>query len=150
LIALGAAVETSKRTVDAEDFFGAGVGKTTVLDSDEIVTAIRVPRPPDGARSAFSKFALRRSIDFAIVNCAAMITISGGDAIGARICLNAVDFKPRRALEAEESIRGKFVDEEKAEAAGAAAVSGARPMSCNGYMVQIARTLVKRTILACR
>jgi len=149
LIALGAAVETSKRTVDAEDFFAAGVGKTTVLDSDEIVTEIRVPRPPDAARSAFSKLALRRSIDFPIVNCAAMITTSGGDAIAARICLNAVDFKPHRALEAEERIRGNPVDEENAEAAGAAAVSGARPMSHNGYMVQIAKALVKRTILAC-
>jgi xanthine dehydrogenase YagS FAD-binding subunit len=150
LIALGAAVKTSKRTVEAGDFFEAGVGKTTVLDNDEIVTEIQVPTPSGSTRSAFSKFALRKSIDFPIVNCAAMITSSGGDAVGARICLNAVHFKPHRALEAEESIRGKVIDQENAEEAGAAAVSSARPMSHNGYMVQIAKTLVKRTILACR
>jgi xanthine dehydrogenase YagS FAD-binding subunit len=149
LIALGAAVKTSKRTVEAEDFFEAGVGKTTILDNDEIVTEIQVPTPPGSTRSAFSKFALRKSIDFPIVNCAAMITSSGGDAVGARICLNAVHFKPHRALEAEESIRGRVIHQENAEGAGAAAVSSARPMSHNGYMVQIAKTLVKRTILAC-
>jgi len=149
LIALGASVKTSKRTLEAEAFFEAGVGKTTVLDNDEIVTEIQVPIPPGSTRSAFSKFALRKSIDFPIVNCAAMITISGGDAVGARICLNAVHFKPHRALEAEESIRGKVINQENAEEAGAAAVSSARPMSHNGYMVQIAKTLVKRTILAC-
>jgi CO/xanthine dehydrogenase FAD-binding subunit len=41
------------------------------------------------------------------------------------------------------------VNEETAEAAGAAAVSDARPMTHNAYMVQIAKTLVKRAILAC-
>ena len=149
LIALGATVKTSKRSVDAEEFFEAGVGKTTVLDDDEIVTEIRVPRPPGGARSAFSKFALRKSIDFAIVNCAAMVTTSGGAAVAARICLNAVACRPRRAIEAEESILGRAIDEESAEEAGAAAVASARPMPHNGYMVQIARTLVKRIILSC-
>jgi xanthine dehydrogenase YagS FAD-binding subunit len=150
LIALGASVKTSKRTLEAEDFFEAGVGKTTVLDNDEIVTEIQVPIPPRSTRSAFSKFALRKSIDFPIVNCAATITSSGGSAVGARICLNAVHFKPHRALEAEESIRGKVINQENAEEAGAAAVSSARPMSHNGYMVQIAKTLVKRIILSCK
>lgn len=149
LIALNASIQTSKRTLDAEDFFAVGVCKTTVLESDEIVTEIRVPAPVVGTKSAFVKVAPRKSIDFAIVNCAARLTSSGGKAVAARICLNAVHVKPRRAVEAERSILGTIVNEEAAEAAGAAAVSKARPMTRNGYMVQIASTLVKRAILAC-
>jgi xanthine dehydrogenase YagS FAD-binding subunit len=149
LIALNASIQTSKRTLDAEDFFAVGVCKTTVLESDEIVTEIRVPAPVDGAKSAFQKLAPRKSIDFAIVNCAVRLTSSGGKAAAARVCLNAVHVKPRRAVEAEQSIVGATVNEEAAEAAGAAAVSSARPMTHNAYMVQIARTLVKRAILAC-
>ena len=149
LIALGAAVRTSKRTVEAEDFFAAGVGKTTVLDSDEIVTEIELRSSPRATKSAFSKFALRKSIDFPIVNCAARITVSDGKVAAARICLNAVHIKPYRSKDAEESIAGKGLTEANAEAAGAAAVASARPMTHNGYMVQIAKTLVKRTILAC-
>ena len=45
---------------------------------------------------------------------------------------------------------GKAMNESHAEAAGVAAVSSARPMPHNGYMVQIAKTLVKRAILACK
>jgi xanthine dehydrogenase YagS FAD-binding subunit len=150
LIALGAAIETSKRTVEAENFFAVGVGKTTVLDDDEIVTGIQIPTPAAGTKSAFEKFALRKSVDFPIVNCAARITSSGGRAVAARICLNAVDVIPHRAIEAEESIAGKAMNESHAEAAGVAAVSSARPMPHNGYMVQIAKTLVKRAILACK
>jgi xanthine dehydrogenase YagS FAD-binding subunit len=149
LIALAAKVETSKRTVDAGDFFAAGVCKTTVLDSDEIVTAIQIPTPCDATRSAFSQVALSKSIDFPIVNCAAGITVSDGKVTAARICLNAVHIKPYRAFDAEKSIVGRVVNEEHAEAAATAAVSSARPMTHNGYMVQIAKTLVKRTILAC-
>jgi CO/xanthine dehydrogenase FAD-binding subunit len=75
--------------------------------------------------------------------------VSDGKVAVARVCLNAVHIKPYRAIDAEESIAGKAMTEESAERAGAAAVSSARPMTHNGYMVQIAKTLVKRTILAC-
>jgi xanthine dehydrogenase YagS FAD-binding subunit len=149
LIALAARVKTSKRTVEAEDFFAVGVGKTTVLESDEIVTEIQLPTPPHETKSAFEKFALRKSIDFPIVNCAARITCAAGRVVAARICLNGVHVKPYRAVAAEESLVGKGVNEEDADAAGATAVSAARPMTHNGFMVQIAKTLVKRAILAC-
>ena len=90
LIALNGELKTSKRTIGAEDFFQVGVSKTTVLEGDEIVTEIQVPKPAPGTKSAFLKFALRKSIDFAIVDCAAMVTTKKGKVDAARICLNAV------------------------------------------------------------
>ena len=150
LVALGARVETSKRTLAIEEFFQVGVSRTTVLEDDEIVTEIRIPRPGEHARSSFIKFALRKSIDFPIVNCAAAVTLSHDRVTDVRICLNAVYVTPYRALEAEESLVGEVLSEENAERAGAAAVSTARPLAHNAYMVQIAKTLVKRTVLACR
>jgi CO/xanthine dehydrogenase FAD-binding subunit len=50
---------------------------------------------------------------------------------------------------AEEAIVGKALDETIAEAAGDAAVSHAKPLHDNAYMVQAAKTMVKRAILAC-
>jgi len=118
LIALNARVKTSKRTVRAEDFFQVDVSRTTVLENDEIVTEIQVPAPADGTKSAFLKFALRKSIDFPIVNCASMISCSGGKVDAARICLNAVYVKPYRAVVAEKAIIGKEISNDHAEAAG--------------------------------
>ena len=149
LIALDARIKTSKRTLRAEDFFQVEVSKTTVLDADEIVTEIQMPVPADGSRSAFLKFALRKSIDFPIVNCAVMLTSSGNNVEAARICLNAVYVKPYRAVKAEEAIIGRGIDESSAEAAGSAAVSEAKPLKDNAYMVQVAKILAKRAILAC-
>jgi len=150
LIALNAEIETSKQTMPAEDFFQVKVRNTTVMDSDEIVTGIKIPKPDTHTKSAFIKFAIRKSIDFPIVNCAAMITSSGNKVTAARVCLNAVFVKPYRNIDAEEAIIGSTITGESAEAAGRIAVSNAEPMAHNGYMVQIAGTLVKRTILACK
>jgi xanthine dehydrogenase YagS FAD-binding subunit len=147
LVALDATVKTSRRSIKAEDFFQVSVAKTTVLDDDEIVTAIQIPKP--AGKSAFVKFALRKAIDFPIVNCAAMVAISKKKVTAARICLNAVYVKPYRATAAEEAIKGKAINETNTEAAGAAAVFDARPMPYNAYMVQIAKTMVKRAILGC-
>jgi xanthine dehydrogenase YagS FAD-binding subunit len=150
LIVMDAVVKTSKRMINAEDFFEVDVSKTTVLDSDEIVTEIQIPMPPQEARSAFLKFAARKTIDFPIVNCAAMISTSAGRVSAARVCLNAVYVKPYRALRAEEAIRGKEVNEDTAEAAGQAAVYNAKPVRHNRYMVHVAKALVKRAILGCQ
>lgn len=147
LIALDASIKTTKRSVGAEDFFQVMPVKTTVLDDDEIVTGIELPQP--AGRSAFVKFALRKAIDFPIVNCAAMLAISEGKVSSARICLNAVYVKPYRAFAAEEAIVGQQVDDARAEAAGAAGVRGAKPMSNNAYMVPVAKAMIKRAILGC-
>ena len=149
LIALDAKIKTSKRTINAEDFFNVGVSRTTVLEDDEIVLEIVTPEPAEGSKSAFLKFSLRKTIDFPIVNCAAMITAKNGKVDAARICLNAVWVKPYRATRAEEYIVGKAISEETAEAAGGEITPSAKPMRNNAYMVQIAKTLVKRSILAC-
>jgi xanthine dehydrogenase YagS FAD-binding subunit len=144
LVALDAKIVTSKRTINAQDFWDVKIPGNTVLATDEIVTEIHVPTPAGGANSAFLKFALRNSIDFPIVNCA--VAVSGG---AVRICLNAVAPKPYRATKAEEAITGKPLTEANAETAGEAAVAGADPLDGNKYKVQIAKVLVKRTLLAC-
>ncbi|HOC75148.1 MAG TPA: xanthine dehydrogenase family protein subunit M [Deltaproteobacteria bacterium] len=149
LIALGASVVTSRRTINAEQFFNVRLNGTTVLEPGEIVTEIRIPEPPEGTRSAFLKFALRKAIDFPIVNCAASLAFDHEQVASARICLNAVHVVPRRVTGAEQMLQGRIIADGVAGEAAEAAVQDARPLEHNAYMVQVARTLVKRSILAC-
>lgn len=146
LVALDARIKTNKRVLAAESFWEMAVPGSTTLAKDEIVTEIQIPAFTPGDRSAFIKFAVRKSIDFPIVNCA--VRFRGGDA---RICLNAVHNKPYRATEAERVVRGQSIAEAIADEAGAAAVASARtlPSEKNKWKIQIARTMVKRAILAC-
>lgn len=148
LVALNATIVTSNRSIAAADFWDCAIPGSTVLESDEIVTEIQVPA--FSGKSAFVKFALRKSIDFPVVNCAA--AISGSNA---SICLNAVYNKPYKATKAEEAIAGQSITAETAEAAGAEAVSGAVAMPANGsnpgnkWKIQIAKAMVKKALLAC-
>jgi len=142
LVALNATIKTTKRDIKAEEFWSAGIPGSTVLENDEIVTEIQVPA--FSGKSAFVKFALRKSIDFPIVNCAA--AVDGGDV---RICLNAVSPNPRRVTAAEEVVQGKAINEALAEEAGSAAVNDTYALPHNEWKVQIAKTMVKRALLAC-
>jgi CO/xanthine dehydrogenase FAD-binding subunit len=150
LVVLNATIITTKRNIRAEKFWVADKGlKPTVLENDEIIVEIRIPRPAAGVKSSFLKFAMRKSIDFPIVNCAAAIASRNGVVRSARICLNAVYNNPYRVTKAEDIIKGKSIDEANADAAGTAAVSDAVPLPYNKFKIQIAKTLVKRAILAC-
>ena len=145
LVALDATIITSAgRSISAGDFWKVKIPKSTVLEDDEIVAEIQVPEPAAGVKSAFIKFAVRKSIDFPIVNCAA--AIGGGTT---RICLNAVYNNPYRVTRAEKSISGKTLNKANAEAAGDAAVQGSIALSMNKWKIQIARVMVKKAILAC-
>ena len=138
LVALGASVKTTKREVPAEEFFRANGVRSNVLEDGEVVTDIRVPK---AAKSAFLKFALRKSIDFPVVNCAAAQLADGS----VRVALGGVYPAPVRSTAAEAAVAGG-VSADTAAKAGEAAVSVAKPLGKNAYKVDIARTLVKRTL----
>jgi len=150
LVVLGAKVKTSKRIIEIEGFFTAKNGmKSTVLDDDEIVTEIQIPEPEPGTKMAFKKIALRKTIDFAIVNCAASIEFNGSTISAVRICLNGVYNNPYRATRAEERLTGRSLNEESAKNAAETALAEAKPLPMNRYKVQMAKALLADTLLEC-
>jgi len=54
---------------------------------------------------------------------------------------------PWISAEAAQALQGKPVNEQTAQQAAEAAVKNSRPLSQNGYKVQLARVAVKRAIL---
>lgn len=139
LIALSATIVTTKSTYAAEDFFAANGPRSNVLEDGEVVTEIVVPRC---STSGFMKYAMRKSIDFPIVNCAIAENNEGY-----RVVLGGVYPRPIRCTDAEAELSGGVTDK-SAQAAGDAAVANARPLARNEWKVEIARTLVKRTALS--
>jgi xanthine dehydrogenase YagS FAD-binding subunit len=140
LISLDASLKITgkagERIVKLEDFY-TYLGN--VLTEYEIITDIVVPTPEVGAKGTFLKQAIRKAIDFALVNVA--VFISPGDA---RIVLGGVYPTPYRATAAEDVVEAGGTAEEAADAA----VATAHPLGYNGYKVDIAKALVKRAITA--
>jgi xanthine dehydrogenase YagS FAD-binding subunit len=138
---------TNKRTLGAQAFFTASATSSTVLDSGELIKEIRIPKPLKQSRQCYLKFTLRKPIDFAIVSVAALITEKDGICSDARIALGAVGPAPLRANAAEAAIKGKPIGMDGAAEAAKAALAAARPLQMNVYKAEIARVLVKRSIL---
>jgi carbon-monoxide dehydrogenase medium subunit len=148
LYALGARVKirsaVSEREIPIEEFF-LDVGKTAV-NPHEIVTEIRVPRPAAGASGAFLKLS-KTAEDIAKVNAAVLVTLAEGKCVDAKIALGSVAPTPIRAVEAEESVEGRELDEATIAKAAAAAAEAARTISdvrsSAGYRREMVRVLVR-------
>jgi xanthine dehydrogenase YagS FAD-binding subunit len=116
------------------------------LRSDEIVTEIEVPFRP--TRSAYIKFALRKSWDFAIASVAVSAVIRGGIWTDVRIVLGGVATFPYRSKEAEELLRNRPISEPAAAEAAEVALQLAKPLKMNSYKVELSKTLVRRGLLS--
>jgi NADPH-dependent glutamate synthase beta subunit-like oxidoreductase/CO/xanthine dehydrogenase FAD-binding subunit len=147
LVALDAIIVTNKRRLEAGRFFTASATSSTVLEPEELIKEIRIPKPPASARQNYRKFTLRKPIDFAIVSVASIITSRNGICSDARITLGAVAPAPLRAGSAEAAIKGRPITAETAAEAANMAVADATPLTMNAYKAEIARVLVRRSIL---
>ena len=148
LVALGATIKTTKRSIGAEDFFTVNLMTTTVLGVDELVTEIIIPAPKDGTRFSFQKFRIRNSIDFPIVSVASALSFDATKIKEARIVFGAVAPIPLRATNVEEVLVGRKADEQTAELAGEVAAKQVFPLERNRYKVQILKGLIRKAILA--
>ena len=145
MLALGAHVVAigpqGERELPIEDFFVTLF--TTQLEHNEIVSEIRISIPPLGSGGAYMK--LERKVgDFATAGVAAQITIDGGGIckkVG--IGLTNVGATPIKAVKAEESLRGKKLDEASIVQAATLAAGEAEPSSDLRGPIEYKRSLVK-------
>jgi xanthine dehydrogenase YagS FAD-binding subunit len=153
LVALDAEVVIAgpggSRTVAAEDFFigpAVDIERMTVLEKNEIVTAIRLPNTWANATFYFEKVADRNAWDFALVNVAASIKESGGTIDDIRVVCGGVECVPKRLTVVEEVVKGSARNEETANLAGQSAVRGATPLNHNHFKIPLMENLVKRAV----
>ena len=154
LIALGATVRVfgvqGSRDVPVEKFFvipQSDGDREYDLRPNDILTQITVPAP-GGARSATYEVRQKEALDWPLAAASVVLRMSGGEVKSARVVMGHVAPIPWPSPEAEQVLVGKVISEEVASAAGNAAVEKAKSLSMNRYKIQLARTAVKRAILA--
>ncbi len=153
LIALDAkfVIKTSKgeKVVDAEDYFigpDIDITRLNILRPGDLLTAIRIPATWAGAQFYFEKVRDRNVWDFALLNVASAMKVSGGNIENARIVINGAAARPLRLKSVEDAIKGKPANAATGEMAGKLAVQGAMPLQFNAYKIPLMRNLVKRSI----
>ncbi len=153
LIAYGAKVGIQgtggSRQVAVADFFKIPTAegqKEYDLADDEIVTGILIP-PAANRKAAVYEVREREAMDWPLVVAVAVLEMNGNNVQSAEVVLGQVAPKPWPVPAAGQALTGQSVSVQTAEAAGAAAVQGAKPLSKNGYKVTLARVAVKRAVL---
>ena len=146
LVALDAEIKTTKKILPAAELFTEKLKVKDMLDPDELVTEIDIP-VRDGVSAHYDKFRLRDSVDFAMVSLASAYELEGGVIKSARLVFGGVAPVPLRREAAESYLTGKAPTEENAEEAARIALEGAVPFEKNAYKVQVARSLVKQSVL---
>ena len=123
--------------------------KAMDLAADELLTALRVPLPPAGARHWFRKVGTRKAQAIAKVSAAALVVPEGDGTIGqARLALGAVAPTVIRLPETEGLLRGGRPGPELVEAVRASVTAEARPIddvrSTAEYRRQVCGNIVAR------
>jgi xanthine dehydrogenase YagS FAD-binding subunit len=117
-----------------------------ILTWDQLITEVVIPEAMEGTRSTYVKIAERSSWDFALVSVAACLTMAGGIVQKACIALGGVASIPWHASDAEVALTGKVLSEAEIDGAAQAAATGARPMTHNGYKVDLVKGAVRQAL----
>jgi xanthine dehydrogenase YagS FAD-binding subunit len=124
---------------------GDTADRETELRPGELITAIELPPLPMARHSTYRKVRDRSSYAFALVSVATALEVdTDGTIRDVRLALGGVAHKPWRAHAAEAILRGARADDATFRQAADAELAAARPLSDNGFKVELAR----RTIVA--
>jgi aerobic carbon-monoxide dehydrogenase medium subunit len=139
--------KSGERRVAARDFYQGAY--FTALDPGEIVTAIRIPAPPDGHGSAYEK--LKRKIgDYATAAAAVVLTLANGKVATCSIALTNVAQTPLWAEDAARIVIGSTLDVATVKRAAAAAEAITSPTADTRgpvqYRTKMAGVMVTRAL----
>jgi len=116
--------------------------RETVLDDDEIITEVILPKSPVGLRSSYRKVRSRAAWDFAVAGVALGLVFDGDTVRSARVFLSGAAPVPWRAAGVESVITGAKLDAATIAAAAEATVEGAEPLAENGYKIDLFKGLM--------
>ena len=148
LMALGATIVTSSRSIVVDDFF-TGLFETALNDG-EVITEIQVPAIGASSGAAYTKF-FNPSSRYAVVGVGALVSKSNGSCSSCRIGVTGAADHAFRASVAEETLQGSDLGDD-AVAASAAKVSDGQEMLSDlsasaNYRSHLCGVMAKRAIV---
>ncbi|MDR9757982.1 MAG: FAD binding domain-containing protein [Thermacetogeniaceae bacterium] len=156
LVALGAEAEINSFSeveyVPVEDMY-AGLGKSTVDSTSQLVTRIRFAVPERNQGTAFVRLCQRKALALPMLCVAAMVSLKDDKFEWVRLVMAPVGPKPIRAAKAEEMLKGSPVTDEVIEKAAQLALENANPRSSlvrgsREYRMGVLPVLIKRALVA--
>ena len=130
LAALGAVItvcgKNGERDIPVEESY-AGLGRSLVDPSQEIVSEIKFLAPQKNQGAAYVRLAQRKALALPMLNVGVLLTVTNRKITDVRIVIAPVGTKPQRAAAAEQYLIGKAPTADAFKEAGVLAVKDARP-----------------------
>jgi xanthine dehydrogenase YagS FAD-binding subunit len=153
LVALDALVITrdtdGERPIRISEFFrqpGTTPHQEHSLRPGALITAVEVPVRPEARRSGYLKVRDRESYEFALTSAAVALNIAGGIVRAARVAVGGVGTVPWRLPTVEGALLGRPPGAELWRSAATRAADGAKPLSRNGFKVELVKRTVERQL----
>src|SRR5258708_28827511 len=118
----------------------------TTLRPGEMISSFFVPATSWAQRSLFVKVRDRESYEFAVASAAVALDLVDGLVRTSRIALGGVATVPWRAERAEDTLRGKLIDERASRAAAETAFAAARPSKHNAFKIELGKRTLMRAL----
>ena len=156
LLCLQAEIEIASpvgtRRIKLSEFY-SGLGDSyRLLQSNEIVTRVFLPKSVAGYAGVYRKLRVRGSIDYPLAGVAIAMKRSNGHIEDACVALTAVNPAPVLVKGATAYLTGKAMSEEVAQAVGDLAAKTAKPLTTSAltpeYRREMIRVFTKRAVLA--
>ena len=147
LMALGATIVTSSRSITVDDFF-TGLFETA-LDEGELIKEIQVPVLGDGSGAAYAKF-FNPASRYAVVGVGAVISMDNGSCSSCRIGVTGAADHAFRASAAEDALNGSDLGDNAIASAAAKTADGQEMLSdlsaSANYRAHLCGVMLKRAI----
>ena len=148
LMALGATIVTSSRSIVVDDFF-TGLFETALNDG-EVITEIQVPAIGTSSGAAYAKF-FNPSSRYAVVGVGALVSKSNGSCSSCRIGVTGAADHAFRASVAEETLQGSDLGNDAVAASAAKVADGQEMLSdlsaSANYRTHLCGVMAKRAIV---
>jgi xanthine dehydrogenase YagS FAD-binding subunit len=153
LVALDAVVVArntgGERRIAIADFYrqpGTTPEQEHTLRPGELIVAVDVPIGPEARRSGYLKVRDREAYEFALASAAVALDIAAGTVHTARVAVGGIATVPWRLPAVELALRGQPVSAEVFRNAASLAADGAKPLSENGFKVELVKRTVERQL----
>jgi xanthine dehydrogenase YagS FAD-binding subunit len=116
------------------------------LRPGQLIVAVEVPVWPESQRSGYLKVRDRESYEFALTSVAVALDIRAGIIRAARVAAGGVGTVPWRLSAVEGALIGRPPNAELFRSAAVRAADGAKPLSENGFKVELIKRAVERQL----
>ncbi|BBZ30228.1 hypothetical protein MMAD_45230 [Mycolicibacterium madagascariense] len=118
------------------------------LRPGELIVGVEVPTGPQTIRSGYLKVRDRQSYEFALTSAAVALDIAGNTVKTARVAVGGVATVPWRLPAVEQALVGRPITPGLWHDAASHAADGAKPLSDNGFKIQLVQRVVERQLSA--